>query len=195
MNCKIGVFHLLFFIFFPAQVFCGEIVVTDVKKYEIGGRQLYEATINNCVLIKEIQAVEQAGGTSIKYPQYTSKKAVSYPQVIFFSKQAKDAVKKAVLNGITGKDLKQNTSFEITRFSKFKKESGLTALCGVSFNGEFEVECKIVEGKNGLWVSWPARKEVDSGKWIEQIIITDEKLRLKIEQELLAKYEIIAKKQ
>jgi DNA-binding cell septation regulator SpoVG len=46
-----------------------------------------------------------------------------------------------------------------------------------------------MDGKNGLWVAWPARRPKGGGQWIKQVLITDEKLRAALEQELLAAYD------
>jgi len=195
MNSKKLVSALLFLIAFSAQLFCDEIAVTEVKKIETAGRAVYELTVNNCILIKEIEVFEQAGKKTIKYPQYVSQKKRAYPQVVFLTGQSKEAAKNAVLGGLSGKYPKQTTKFEITRFSRFKKESSLKALCAVAFNGALEVECKIIDGKNGPWVAWPARKNAKNGRWVGQVIITDKKLRENIEGELLSRYESIKKPQ
>jgi DNA-binding cell septation regulator SpoVG len=179
---------LLILIVLSVKLFCDEIAITEVKKNKTDGRTIYEISVNDCILIREVEVLVLGDKKTIKYPQYISQKKQVYPQIIFLTRQSKDAVRKAVFGGETGKYPKQNTKFKITRFSKFKKESGLKALCAVTFNSAFEVECKIIDGKNGLWVSWPSRKNTQNGQWVQQIVVTDKQLRENIECELLSRY-------
>ena len=56
----------------------------------------------------------------------------------------------------------------------------------VIFNNNIEVNCNILNGKYGLWVSWPSIKE--SNDWRKIFEIKDKSLKDKIETELIKHY-------
>lgn len=59
----------------------------------------------------------------------------------------------------------QNNGVEVLRLHRLSGESSLKAFADVSFAGVFIVKgIKVVEGKNGLFVSMPSEKGKD-GKW------------------------------
>jgi stage V sporulation protein G len=59
----------------------------------------------------------------------------------------------------------QNNGVEVLRLHRLSGESNLKAFADVSFAGVFIVKgIKVVEGKNGLFVSMPSEKGKD-GKW------------------------------
>ena len=189
MECKNHVFFLLFSILFCSRLFAGEIVVTDVKKEKNNGRQSYEITINNCITIRDIEVIERGPRKELKFPDYISQKKQAFPQAMLLTRQSNEAVKKAIFEGAVGAGQIPLTEYKITQFSKFNKKSSLKVICAVSFNDAVEIECKIIEGKNGPWVAWPSRKLKNKGGWVDQIVITDKRMREAVEQDILSKYD------
>jgi len=59
----------------------------------------------------------------------------------------------------------------------------------MTFNNKIEIECKIMEGKWGGWVSWPARAPSGGGSWINQVEIKDKKLKSVVEKTLTERYD------
>lgn len=182
------VVFLLLSLIILSRLYAAEMLVTGMKKGKTGSRELYELTLNNCVAIRDVEAVKQGDRKQLKLPEYVSKKNRAYPQAVFLTRQVNEAAKKAVFDGIISAGQIPVTGYKIAKFSKFEKASSLKALCSVRFNDTIEVECKIIEGRNGPWVAWPSRK-IKRGKRLDQVTITDKRMREALEQELLLKYE------
>jgi stage V sporulation protein G len=61
--------------------------------------------------------------------------------------------------------IKESSGLEVLRLRRLKGYSNLKAFADVSFAGVFIVKgLKVVEGKNGLFVSMPSERGKD-GKW------------------------------
>ena len=60
------------------------------------------------------------------------------------------------------------------------------AFASVIFEELLEVECRIMEGKRGLWTAWPANNT--SGGWKAEFVFEDKKLKKKVEESLAEKY-------
>jgi DNA-binding cell septation regulator SpoVG len=74
-------------------------------------------------------------------------------------------------------------SFEINKFSRVKNHENVEAFCSVIFDGVLEVFCRIIKGKNGLWIAWPAHK-VD-GKWVKDFDFVDLNFKERVEGTLM----------
>ena len=51
-----------------------------------------------------------------------------------------------------------------------------------------EVECKVIEGRKGPWISWPSRKDETSGKYLKQVVFKSKEYQKKVENDLLNRY-------
>lgn len=161
-------------------------VVTSVKVK----KSKAEVVLNNTVLIRDIKIKKIGNKTILKFPEYVAKSGRVYPQIKFLDPSVKKAIRKAVLTKKPASKPVNKISYRIGKFSKFRREgSKLKYFCSVIFNDKFEVECKIMEGRSGPWVSWPARPPKGGGSWIKQIYIINKKVRKRIEAELLKRYE------
>jgi len=61
--------------------------------------------------------------------------------------------------------VKTSNGVEVLRLHRFNSDSNLKAFADVSFAGVFIVKgIRVIEGKNGLFVSMPSEKGKD-GKW------------------------------
>ncbi|MDI6756960.1 MAG: septation protein SpoVG family protein [Endomicrobiia bacterium] len=169
-----------------------EIVVTAVEVAPMDEgpvKGLAKVTINDVVEISEIQVLKVGGRTSLKFPEYISKKGKVYPQITVHTKQANDALLNAIETGKPSAGKAKAISFKVTKFSKFTRPSKLKVFAAVMFNDAIEVECKIMEGNKGPWVSWPARKPDDGGrKWINQVAIKNKAVKDAIEKTLQERY-------
>jgi DNA-binding cell septation regulator SpoVG len=182
----------LFIFVFLAQIFAGEICVTGVKSYDKDGEIRYEITINNAITINDIKLIDIGGRKLPKFPEYVSKIKRVYPQVIFVTRKASEAAANAVINHAVAPSAEYYTEYKISKFSKYNKKSNMKVLAAVTFNGALEIECKVIEGKNGPWVSWPSKKLKNGGDWEKQVIISDKKLREAVEEGLLSKYQAMS---
>jgi len=163
-----------------------EVEVTPVDEGAVKG--LARVLINNVLEISEIQVLKVGGRTSLKFPEYVSKKGKVYPQITVHTKQANDAILNAVTTGKPSAEKSKAISFKVTKFSRFTRPSTLKVFAAVMFNDAIEVECKIMEGKRGPWVSWPARRPEGGGKWINQVSIKNKAVKDAIEKTLLERY-------
>ena len=178
---------------FAVPVFAeNEIYVTSVEKtpVEDGGavKEMAIVVLNDCIKVKEIQVIKVGGRISLKYPTYVSKAGKEYQQFETLTKQAKDEIEKAVETGKPSAKSSKSISYKIAKFSRFNRQSVLKVFCAVDFNNAVRIECKVMEGKKGPWISWPSRKPEGGGKWVKQILITNKKLKDAVEKALMDKY-------
>ena len=64
----------------------------------------------------------------------------------------------------------------------------MKVFASVIFGDSVEIECKIMEGKRGPWISWPSRKDEASGKWKKQVVFKSKDYQKRVEEELLTRY-------
>jgi DNA-binding cell septation regulator SpoVG len=77
------------------------------------------------------------------------------------------------------------------KFREFDSPSGLKAVAGVIFDEAIEIECKIFDGENGLWVSWPSQQNARTGRWKKLVDIMNYKLRESVERALIDRYKLL----
>lgn len=100
--------------------------------------------------------------------------------------------KQEIINKINNKEkivsdrFNGKTEYKINKCSIVKKPKTILAFMSVIFNDEIEINCNILNGKYGLWVSWPSIKEKD--KWRKIFDIKDKKLKDEIETALIKYY-------
>jgi len=165
-----------------------EIVVNEVKIY--GNIQTFaDIVVNGCLKIKEIKVLKIGGENKLKFPTYYSRLGREYPQVVVHTKQANEAILQAIRTSKVSQDVKP-LSYKVTEISPYNRESKLKAFVAVTFNDAITVECKIMSGKKGLWVAWPARKTKDiKNPWVKQVVILDKNLKDEIEKQLFIAYQ------
>lgn len=185
--CALLLFLNAFLFTVPAVAAGGErIIVTDVRLNPSG--DLAEITINGCMEIKDITVMRSGGRVEAKFPEYVSRRKRVYPQVTPLTAQAREAIHEALASGRPRAEKTPATKYAITRFSPLSIKSNLKVIAAVSFNDSIEVECKVLEGRNGPWVAWPSRRTKERGRWFRQVVITDKRMKESIEQELLDRY-------
>ena len=100
----------------------------------------------------------------------------------------KQNIEKAIKTGkVTGKP-SDKMSFKVTKMSEFDSKSSMKFFAAVSFNNEIEVECKLNDGRKGLYVGWPSKK-AESGKWVKTVQIIRPEIRKKVEKSIIKKAE------
>ena len=174
---------------FAASGLPAVIVVTSVKVGHGTGKGLgttAEVTINNALTIREISVQKVGGRTLLKFPQSISKRGKVFPQVRLTSNQAREAVYSAIEKE-SASSRWEPLKFEVKKFTRYGKKSALKAFALVEFGGGIEVECRVVSGKRGLYVGWPARKA--GNEWVDQVLLDDEKLKDDVEAAVIAAYE------
>jgi len=177
-----------------------EIFVSEVKIEPVSGKgnlkAMAEIVINNCLKIREIRVLKIGDQTKLKFPYYVSRRGEVYPQVIVHTQQANEVIQKAVekdkislSTGTVPEGQSPWLDYEITKMTPFTQFKQLKAFAAVTFNKAITVECKIMSGKKGLWVSWPASAAKTKGEpWAKQVIILDRELKENIERDLFVHY-------
>ena len=147
-----------------------------------------EIIANNSIKIRGIRFSKSGEKLRFKLPEYISSKGRVYPQVRLLNKEAEQVLIEALETGEPGSVYVSKHSFRLGQFRLLDTPSSLKALARVVFDDALEIECKIFEGENGLWVSWPSQQNPKSGRWKKLVDITDYKLRESVERALLDKY-------
>ena len=165
--------------------------ITSVEKTKTNE---YSITLNDLIVIKEIKLKKTKIGqreiVNLEFPTYISKRGKAYPQIIVLDKQLQERIIKAITTLTPEKPTtKIEPSFEINKFTPYTRTtSSLKVFASVVFENSLEIECRVMEGKRGPWIAWPARKDQITNKWIQQVTFTSKEYKKKIEQSLLSKY-------
>lgn len=166
-------------------------VASPVRQGRGSPAVLAEITVNRSVTVREIEVAASGGRAVLKFPVYVSRAGKVYPQVRLLDDRSLKTVADAIAS--KGRDVTLNpgkTGYRVTKFEPFRRRgSKLRAFAAVSLFDALEIECRIMEGRNGPWVAWPARKPDGGGRWVRQVVFTDKRLKEDIETELLGRYE------
>ena len=85
--------------------------------------------------------------------------------------------------------VKSNNGLEVVRMHRLEGDSKLKAFADVSFAGVFMVKgLRVIEGKNGLFVSMPSEQGKD-GKWYNSAFPLTADSRNSLNQAVLQAYE------
>lgn len=146
---------------------------------------IYKVSFNGSINVHGISLKNSDSGTEIVFPFYKGKNG-AYAQ---FSILKRD-YKKRFAADIKGRknSTASPTKFVINKFSIAKNLKSTKAFASVIFEDVLEVECRVLSGKNGLWIAWPAVKQ--NGAWHKQFEFTDKTLAREVESRLLARYNI-----
>ncbi len=167
-----------------------KIYVTEVKKTG----DLYSITLNNLIIIKEIKLKTTKIGTrtivNLEFPTYISKRGKAYPQITLLNKELSDKIL-SIITSMKPETMPSSyePTFKLGKYSPYRRsKSSLKVFASVIFEDVIEIECKIMEGKRGPWIAWPARKDESTGKWKKQVVFVSKEYQQKVEEMLLNKY-------
>ncbi|MFN3550355.1 MAG: septation protein SpoVG family protein [Endomicrobiia bacterium] len=169
-----------------------QVYITSVEKT---GQNEYSITLNDLIVIKEIKLKKTKIGqreiSSLEFPTYISRSGKAYPQVSVLSKELNEKILNSI-NSMKSENMPQENkelSFKIGKYSPYRRsKSSLKVFASIVFADSIEIECKIMEGKKGPWISWPSRKDPDSSKWVRQVSFKSKEYQKKVESELLNRY-------
>ncbi|MDR2399439.1 MAG: SpoVG family protein [Endomicrobium sp.] len=150
--------------------------VTKIKKS--GG--FYEIVLNNDIKISGIFFADN----TLEFPKYEGKNK-NYKQFSILNRNFKNYLLQSLLNNktLTGEF---STSFKINKMSVLKNNKNLKAFVSVIFNDDIEVECRIINGKNGLWVAWPS--SLKNNVWVKNFRFINKNLQNNVEKKLITDY-------
>jgi stage V sporulation protein G len=81
------------------------------------------------------------------------------------------------------------SGLKVARFHRIEDQSNLRGFCDVVVNEELVVKgVKVMNGKNGLFVSMPARRAAD-GKWYDMVFPITRQAREELHRKVLSAYE------
>ncbi|MCL2145039.1 MAG: SpoVG family protein [Endomicrobia bacterium] len=161
--------------------FAGELKITQIDS---SGGTAYNIIINDAIAICNISLKNKEGKNFVEFPVYAAGGKV-YKQFSVLRRDYGEYLAYSIKENKIS-DYKGSTEFKINKFSKVKKNGNIKAFASVIFEDLLEAECRIMDGKNGLWVAWPARK--NGGAWEPDFSFTDKKLKKQVESGLILRY-------
>lgn len=163
--------------------FAKELKITEITKSD---NNCYNILLNNAIKINNISLKNKNDTKVVEFPVYAAKGKI-YKQFSVLTREYGDYLAFSIVQKDIAK-YEGQTSFKINKFSKVKKEGNIKAFTSVIFEELLEVECRIMKGKNGLWVAWPANKTEDG--WKSEFAFTDKDLKKRVERALIQHYNI-----
>jgi DNA-binding cell septation regulator SpoVG len=122
--------------------------------------------------------------SDVELPVYKNKDKV-YKQFAILKREFRHYLVAALSeNRLSSKT--ENTTFKINKFSILKKHPTIKAFASVIFNHDIEVECRVMQGTNGLWIAWPSTKK--NGVWIKDFEFVNKSLKETVEKKLISEY-------
>ncbi|MDR1433962.1 septation protein SpoVG family protein [Candidatus Endomicrobiellum devescovinae] len=67
-----------------------------------------------------------------------------------------------------------------------KNNKSIKAFVSIIFDDDIEVECRIMNGKKGLWIACPS--DLKHGIWIKNFTFINKDLQKNIEKKLITDY-------
>ncbi|MDR2426163.1 MAG: SpoVG family protein [Endomicrobium sp.] len=172
----------LFLCYLSSTFFADELKITKISTE----KDNYSIVLNNAITINNIALKKNRNNTKIIiFPSYAGKGKI-YTQFSVLNREYLFYLAHSISENKIY-DFAGETLFEINKFSQTKKKGGIKAFASVIFENLLEVECRVMEGKNGLWIAWPANKT--STGWKADFIFVDKDLKNRVEKSLIQRYD------
>jgi DNA-binding cell septation regulator SpoVG len=149
--------------------------------------EIAEIVINRALRISDIHVYRSGGTVKLVFPRNVSRKGRVFPHVRLLTHQAEDAVRAAVVGGAPSGKAAGALTYRVAGCTIFKKKSRLKGVAEVRFNEAVAVECRLVNGRNGTWILWPADKRRRA-----LVAVTDKRMKESIEQDILDRLDEMA---
>jgi DNA-binding cell septation regulator SpoVG len=150
--------------------------ITKIKK----NAQIYDIVLNNDIKILNIFLKNN----QLEFPQYKSKHKI-YHQFSILKRDFRNYLLDALVYDKTSLG-QYITSFKVNKISVLKNNKPTKAFASVIFGDDIEVECRIVSGRNGLWVAWPSNLKNDI--WVKNFMFINKNLQKQVEKKLITDY-------
>lgn len=184
MERTVKILCAVLLLLYGLPVFAGRnLKITALQESKDGGGK-YDIVLNNAVAVKNIALKIKNGAKEAEFPIYCSKGKI-YRQFSVLKRDYRNYIADSLFLK-KAEAFEGGTNFRINKFSLNKKEGSIKAFASVIFEELLEVECRIMEGKRGLWTAWPANNT--SGGWKAEFVFEDKKLKKKVEESLTEKY-------
>ncbi len=172
-------FSALLFLILCTDVFAQALEISKIDKSDSSAVSI---ELNNVILLKSLSLHND----TLKLPSYKSNNK-EYFYFSILDRNLKNKIIEEIKNKNTEyKTAGNNTEYKINKFFIPREPKTAKAFVSVIFNDKIEVNCTVLNGKYGLWVAWPSKKE--NNKWNKLFYINDKQLKEKIEKEILETY-------
>jgi DNA-binding cell septation regulator SpoVG len=153
-----------------------DLKITKIQKTS----EFYEIVLNNDIKISNIFFRDNV----LEFPKYKNKDK-TYKQIAILRKDFKNYLLDILLSNNTFSG-KCTTAFKINKILVLKNNKSIKAFASIIFDDDIEVECRIMNGKKGLWIAWPS--DLKSGFWIKNFTFINKNLQKNIEKKLITDY-------
>ncbi len=157
----------------------GELSITDVRK-EDGGK--YSATLNNAIVFRELELKDDdEGKEKLFFPKTPGKNEKMYPIVYLDDRTIANKIKEAIKAGkASGKGAPGTLKVTEVRWKELDGSRKVKGFADVTLNSAVTIKgCKLIEGKDGLFVGWPSVKRGED--YVDLIFSSDKDVRDMIE--------------
>ncbi|MDR1196642.1 MAG: SpoVG family protein [Endomicrobium sp.] len=168
------------FLCYLSSLFASELKITKISTEN----NSYNIVLNNAITINNIALKNKNDIKIIEFPVYVGKGKI-YEQFSVLNREYSLHMASSIFENKIY-DFKGETSFKINKFSPVKKDGNIKAFASVIFEDVLEVECRVMKGKRGLWVAWPANKTPEG--WKADFIFVDKELKKRVENDLIRRY-------
>lgn len=166
--------------------------INIVENEESNVKALAAIELNNMITIKNIRIVEGKNGLFVAYPAYKQKDDTYKEPVHFKDKEVKNAVSEQILKQYNLTLHQLEFHHEITaRVTPIDTDNNVRGLAEIGLDGIVISGAKVVEGENGLFVSYPCMKVKDqAGNEIyDEIGTLNKNVRLQVNEKVLDEYQ------
>jgi DNA-binding cell septation regulator SpoVG len=173
---KVLVLSLIVFLNFYTSLYA-ELQITKILQND----GLFDVVLNDDIEVSNISL----RNNDIEFPVYKGKNKI-YRQFFVLKREFRQyMVNSLSKNKIAPKKI-IDTSFKVNKLSILKNHKTIKAFASVIFNNDIEVECRIMNGRKGLWVVWPSNKKNDI--WIKDFRFINKNLKQAVEKKLITDY-------
>jgi DNA-binding cell septation regulator SpoVG len=154
-----------------------DLKVTDIKRNSKSFDFILNGDLKICGAVLK--------NNDIIFPKYANKEK-TYVQF----KILKRSFRQYIISSLSSETTSAKTekiSFKINKFSILKNHKNIKSFASVIFNDDIEVECRIMQSNNKLWIAYPSNKI--NGNWINNFEILNGKLKKNLEKTLIGHYE------
>jgi DNA-binding cell septation regulator SpoVG len=177
---KVFIFFLSILLFFNHAF--ASLEITKISKKNSN----FNIVLNNSIQILNIEMQNN----ELRFPIYKSKNK-QYQQFSILKRDFKLYLRNSLLENKAFSNTK-SISFNINKLCKLKNNIAVKAFASVIFDNEIEVECRIMQGKDGLWIAWPSSKI--NNRWVKNFKFINKNLQKEIETKLIIDYNLIYEK-
>ncbi|OGH56004.1 MAG: hypothetical protein A3G34_06530 [Candidatus Lindowbacteria bacterium RIFCSPLOWO2_12_FULL_62_27] len=156
-----------------------ELAVTEVRK-EKGGK--YSATLNRAIVFKGLEIREEDGRELLFFPKSPGKGGREYNIVFLEDKSIAKQIKDAIKDG-RAKGRAEPGSLKVTevRWKELDGHSKVKGFADVTLNNAVTIKgCKLIDGKDGIWMAWPSVKKGD--EYEDLVFAVDKGVREMVEK-------------